>query len=113
MLNSFIEGLVHEVHEVYKIVAEIINDRSSIIDWMISFFNLHAIAFVIYSLPMSIMHTLMQVATQLLFASAAVLAQAQIILDQMMYQILDDIANATFYVWNAINALTLLPGIGK
>lgn len=112
-IQSLVSSLAHEVREVYNVVVEFLNDRSSIIDWMVSFFNLQPIAFILYGLPMSILHTLMQVATQLLFASAAVLAQAQVIFDQMMHQILNDINNAVVYVWNAINALHLLPGIGK
>ena len=108
-----ITRMIEEVIEVYRIVEELLNDRSSIIDWLIGFFHLEMIAWVLYGLPMSILNALMQVATQLLFASQQVLIQAQVIFDTMVQQILNDINNAANHVWNAITALSLLPGIGK
>lgn len=112
-VTMLITRMIEEVIEVYRIVEEFLSDRSSIIDWLIGFFNLQAVAWVIYGLPMSILNALMQIATSLLFASQQVLAQAQIIFDAMVQQILNDINNAANHVWNAITALSLLPGIGK
>lgn len=112
-IQLLLSALVEAMLQIYRVVEEMLQDRSSVLDWMLNFFGLQPIAFIIYGLPMSILTTLMGIAAQLLFASAAVLAQAQIIFDHMMQQILDDVANAAQYVWDAITALMLLPGIGR
>jgi len=108
--QHLVSTLVAKLQEVYQIVHDLISNRDSIIDWLLDFFHLGAIGSVLYALPMSILTRLIQVATQLLFASGHTLSQAQSILNLMHSQILGDVSNAANFVLTAINSLNMILG---
>jgi hypothetical protein len=105
---SLLESVLKHLKEVYRVVEYMIMDRNNILEWMFAMFGLGAVAHLFYTFPMNLLTAFVHIATQLLFATAAVIAQAQVIFDNMMNQMLQDIANAVEYAWNAVHSLTIL-----